>query len=132
MQQKDVESLKWENFGKESLSQRPRQREKTQAEAKARPKAKTKSLLRDKVKSMKIKELWDTLPEAVQKEVSAMSRNDRTEWTNKAVVRTGGRLFLDQTMVTEVLNRTKELKNKFANQRPHHRVCSLPSKKEGF
>ena len=65
---------------------------------------------------MKIKELWDTLPEAVQKEVSAMSRDDRTAWTNKAVVRAGGKLFLDQATVTEVLNRTKELKSKFANK----------------
>ena len=88
---------------------RPRQREKAQAEANAQQKAKAKSLLRDKVKSMKIKELWDTLPETVQKEVAAMSRDDRTAWTNEAVVRAGGRLFLDEAIVTEVLNRTKRI-----------------------
>ena len=96
----------------------PKAKAKAKGKAKAEPKAqpKPKSLLRDKVKSMKIKELWDTPPEAVQKGINAMGRDERTEWTNKAVVRAGRKLFLDQTMVTEVLNRTKELKNKFSNK----------------
>ena len=96
----------------------PEPKAKAKGKAKAEPKAQPnpKSLLRDKVKSMKIKELWDTLPEAVQKGINAMGRDERTEWTNKAVVRAGRKLFLDQTMVTEVLNRIKELRNKFSNK----------------